>query len=124
MTTHTTLHLTVGATALTATLADNTSAQALAQLVADGPVTIAMRDYEAMEKVGPLPTSLPTNDERITTQAGDLILYQGDKLVIYYAPNTWSFTRLGRIDDVTAEELTRILGDGDTEVTLSLGTDQ
>lgn len=120
MTNHATLHLAVGETTLTGTLADNSSAKALVDLLTDGPITIQMRDYEGMEKVGPLPTTLPTNDSRITTQAGDLILYQGDKLVIYYAPNTWSFTRLGKIDDLTAPELKQILGDGDAHVTLSL----
>ena len=120
MTNHATLHLTVGQTILTGTVADNSSAQALVDLLADGPITIQMRDYEGMEKVGPLPTTLPTNDLPITTQAGDLILYQGDKLVIYYAPNTWTFTRLGKIDDVTAPELKQILGDGDIDITLSL----
>ena len=73
-----------------------------------------------MEKVGALGRSFPRNDEQITTQAGDIILYQGNALVIYYAPNSWNFTRLGKIDDVTAEELKSILGDGNVTVTLSL----
>ncbi len=120
MTTQPTLNIAIGETTLTGTLADNSSAQALVDLLANGPVTIQMRDYERMEKVSPLPTSLPTNDSQTTTQAGDLILYQGDQLVIYYAPNTWSFTRLGKIDDVTAPELKQILGDGDIDITLSL----
>lgn len=73
-----------------------------------------------MEKVGSLGQDLPTNDEQITTEAGDLILYQGNSFVIYYAPNSWNFTRLGKINDVTAEELQEILGEGDVTVTLSL----
>ena len=77
--------------------------------------------YGNMEKVGPLGTSLPTNDEQITTQAGDIILYQGNNLVIYYAPNSYHFTRLGRINNVTAQGLRDILGDGSVSVTLSLG---
>ena len=60
------------------------------------------------------------NDEQITTEAGDLILYQGNSFVIYYAPNSWNFTRLGKINDVSEEELREILGDGDVTVTLSL----
>lgn len=79
-----------------------------------------MSDYGSMEKVGPLGQSLPTNNERITTRAGDLILYQGNQFVIYYAPNSWNFTRLGRINDVSAAELRNILGSGDVSVTLSL----
>lgn len=114
------LNITVNGTTLTAALEDNSSARALAALLADGPRTIEMSDYGSMEKVGPLGQSLPTNNERITTRAGDLILYQGNQFVIYYAPNSWNFTRLGRINDVSAAELRNILGSGDVSVTLSL----
>ena len=77
-------------------------------------------DYARMEKVGMLPFRLPANDQPITTQAGDLILYLGSSFVIYYAPNSWRFTRLGRIEGLTAQELKKILGRGDVTVTLSL----
>lgn len=117
------LTLTVDDTVLTATLADNSSVDALIDLLADGPITVDMRDYGAMEKVGPLGTDLPRNDERIAAEPGDLILYQGNALVIYYAPNSWSFTRLGAIEGVTAQELKDALGPGDVAVTLSLGGD-
>ena len=80
-----------------------------------------MRDYANMEKVGPLGKSLPSNNEQITTQAGDLMLYQGDQFVIYYAPNSWNLTRLGRIHDAGVSELRELLGGGDVRVTLSLG---
>ena len=63
---------------------------------------------------------LPRNDEQIVTEAGDIILCQGSALVIYYAPNSWNFTRLGKIDNLTVEELREILGDGNVTVTLSL----
>lgn len=96
------------------------SARPLAELLAERPLTIDMSDYAGMEKVGPLGTALPENDQEIATQAGDLILYQGDRFVIYYAPNTWNLTRLGRIDGVSAEELRELLGGGDVSVTLSL----
>lgn len=105
---------------LTATLADNSSAKALNSLLADGPLTVEMSDYGSMEKVGSLGTSLPTNDEQITTEAGDIILYQGNLLVIYYAPNSWNFTRLGKINGINAADLKEILGDGEVTVVLSL----
>jgi hypothetical protein len=105
---------------LTATLAQNSSGEAFKNLLEDGPMTISMRDYGDMEKVGDIGTSLPTNDEQITTEAGDLILYMGSAFVIYYEPNSWTFTRLGKIDNITAQELKNILGDGSVEVTLSL----
>ena len=88
---------------LVATLADNSSVDALRDLLADGPVTIDM------------------NDEQISTDYGDLILYLGKRFVIYYDKNSWDFTRLGHIDDITQDELKSILGEGDVTATLSLG---
>jgi flavodoxin len=115
-----TLYLHIGNEVLTATLSENTSTEALKELLASGNVTINMRDYGGFEKVGSLGTNLPTNDVRITSEPGDLILYQGNQLVIFYAPNSWSYTRLGKINDVTQNELINILGSGNVTVTLSL----
>lgn len=115
-----TIHINANGKTLTAVLAENSSASALLEMLQEGPVTVHMRDYAGMEKVGSLGKRLPSNNEPITTSAGDLILYQGDQLVIYYAPNHWNFTRLGRIQDITADELCDILGAGDVEVTLAL----
>lgn len=116
--------LTINGQELTATLADNSSAQALKEILSDEPLTITMRDYGSMEKVGGIGTDLPTNDEQITTEPGDLILYMGNAFVIYYAPNSWNFTRLGKINDITAEELKDILGEGDVQVMLSLSEEE
>lgn len=79
-----------------------------------------MHDYGSFEKVGPLPTSLPENNEQITTEPGDIILYQGNSITVYYDENTWNFTRLGKVQDVTEQELREILGAGDVEITFSL----
>lgn len=114
-----TMNITIGSTILTAELANNSSARALKEMLSDGPVTIDMKDYSNFEKVGDLGKSLPTNNTQVTTEAGDLILYQGHLFVIYYAPNSWNFTRLGKIQNVTASQLKRILGSGDVTVTLS-----
>ena len=100
--------------------ADNSSAAAFAALLKQGDVTVSMHDYGSFEKVGPLGTSLPTNDEPITTEPGDVILYQGNQITIYYAQNTWTFTRLGKVQGLTAAELQEALGDGDPTVTFSL----
>ncbi|GAB6392144.1 MAG: cyclophilin-like fold protein [Treponematales bacterium] len=72
----------------TAALVKNSSTAALRTLLKVGPVTLHMHDYGNFEKVGDLGKSLPANDERITTEPGDLILYQGNLFVLYYAPNT------------------------------------
>ncbi|WP_303825449.1 flavodoxin [Ruminococcus flavefaciens] len=114
------LLISVGDKQLTATLADNSSVQALVDLLQKGDITIDMSDYSNFEKVGELPESLPKNDEQIDTDYGDLILYQGNKFVIYYDKNSWNFTKLGHIDNITQGELKAILGEGDVTVTLSL----
>lgn len=71
-----------------------------------------MKDYAYMEKFGNFGVQLPTNDERITTEAGDVILSEGNLLVLYYAPNTWNFTRLGRARNLSEAELRAVLGKG------------
>ncbi len=114
------MNINVHGTTLKAELTENSSAKALVELLKKGDITVDMSDYGNFEKVGELGASLPKNDEQITTSAGDIILYQGDKITIYYATNSWSFTRLGKIKDVTAEELKKVLGEGDVTVTLSL----
>ena len=102
-----------GSHKLSATLADNSSAAAFYELLRRGPVAIKMRDYGSFEKVGPLGTTLPRNDTQITTTAGDIILYQGNQITIYYNTNSWNFTRLGKVDGMTQAELKKILGKGD-----------
>lgn len=114
------MKITVGNTIFTATLENNSSVEALKEILMEGPLTINMSDYGNMEKVGPIGTSLPENNEQITTGAGDIILYQGNSLVIYYDTNSWNFTRLGKINDVTQEELKEALGNGDITATLTL----
>ena len=115
-----TIKIEVNGTTLTATLKDNVSTRALVNLLKGGPLTINMNDYAGMEKVGPIGTTLPQCNERLTTQPGDLILYLGQYFVIYYAPNTYSLTPLGKIDNTSGDELIRILGNGDVTVTISL----
>ncbi len=114
------MNIQVGEHLLRASLEKNSSTNELLNLLAQGPVTINMRDYSNMEKVGSLPQSLPRNDEPITTTAGDLILYQGNAFVIYYDTNTWDLTRLGRIENITQQELKDILGEKNVTVILSL----
>lgn len=113
------IKITAGDTSFTATLADNSSADALWEYLAGGDVCIDMDDYAGMEKVGPLGTTLPRNDQPIHTGPGDLILYQGNQFVIYYGTNSWSLTRLGKIENVSGEELLAAFGRGSITVTLS-----
>lgn len=115
-----TLYIKIGENILEAELAENSSAAALTELLKDKDITIEMHDYGDFEKVGEIGTNLPVNDERITTAAGDLILYQGNKFVIYYDTNSWNFTRLGKIKNISATELKNILGENNVTVTLTL----
>lgn len=108
----------VGGKHFTATLEDNKAAETLAEMMQEDPVTIQMSDYGGFEKVGDLGTELPTSNRQTTTQAGDIVLYQGNQIVIFYGSNSWSYTRLGRIDDLTGWETA--LGDGDATVTFAL----
>ena len=108
----------VGGSTFTATLEENTAVDALVEMMEQEPVTIQMSDYSGFEKVGPLGTSLPTSHQQTTTQAGDIVLYQGNQIVMFYGSNSWSYTRLGHIDDLTGWE--EALGSGDVTVTFSL----
>ncbi|MEA5040898.1 MAG: cyclophilin-like fold protein [Clostridiaceae bacterium] len=99
---------------------DNSSAEAFAELLVQGDVTVEMHDYGGFEKVGDLGTTLPANDENITTQPGDVILYQGSSVTIYYDTNKWSFTKLGVVRGLSQEELKAVLGDGNIVVVFSL----
>ena len=110
----------VGESVFTATLAENSSVDALRELIADGPLTLNMSDYANMEKGADLGVALPQNNEQMNTQAGDIILYQGRTFVIYYDTNSWSLTPIGKIDNADAEELREVLGTGDVTVTLFL----
>ena len=112
------LKITVGDNELLATFEDNSSAREFQELLAQGPLTIEMEDYGGFEKVGPLGATLTRNDQQITTEPGDVILYQGSQITIYYGVNSWNFTRLARIDDPAG--LKEKLGDGTVQVTFSL----
>ena len=112
------MNVTVNNVSFTATLENNQAAQALVDMMRNGPLTLAMQDYTGFEKVGPLGASLPASDVQTTTQSGDIVLYNGNQIVIFYGSNSWSYTRLGHIDDLTG--WADALGSGDVSVTLSL----
>ena len=114
------LKIHVNNTTFTATLEENSSAKAFAEFLAQGDMTLDMHDYGSFEKVADLPRSFPRNDKQIDTDAGDIILYQGNSITIYYDKNSWNFTRLARIDNVNKKRLQQILGKGNVKATLSI----
>lgn len=114
--------LSAGNKSMTATLTANSATETLTAMLSEAPVTIMMEDYGGFEKVGELPRALPTSNSQITTVPGDIMLYQGNNIVIFYASNSWSYTRLGKIDGATATNLQEFLGNGDVSLTLSLSS--
>ena len=114
------LKIHVNDTTFTATLEENSSAEAFAEFLTQGDMTLDMRDYGSFEKVADLPRSFPRNDKQIDTDAGDIILYQGNSITIYYDKNSWNFTRLARIDNVNKKRLQQILGKGNVKATFSV----
>ena len=110
------MKLYINETEIPVTWEDNASVEALRKLAAES-VTVPMSMYGGFEQVGSLGQRLPRNDRQTTTRAGDIVLYSGDQIVVFYGSNTWAYTRLGRMD-LAADELVELLGHGD--VTLML----
>ncbi|MBR0281509.1 MAG: hypothetical protein IJQ81_07950 [Oscillibacter sp.] len=112
--------LTVAGRVLTVEWADNSTLDALRELLKKCDVTLNMSDYAGFEKGAPLPETLPQNNEPMNTDAGDIILYQGRQFVIYYDKNSWSLTPLGKITGMTKAELQALLGAENVTARLSL----
>ena len=108
----------VGDTIFSATLEENAAVSALVEMMRESPVVLQMCDFSGFEKVGPLGNSIAADNSQTTTHAGDIVLYNGNQIVIFYGSNSWSYTRLGHIDDLTGWE--EALGNGDVTVTFSL----
>ena len=98
----------------------NESVAALNELVKDKPFTIQMSMYGGFEQVGSIGQSIPRNDKQMTTSAGDIVLYSGNQLVVFYGSNSWAYTKLGHIENTSAEEMKKRLGSGDVNVTISI----
>ena len=116
------LHLTIGGVTKSATLVSNSSTEALVAQLQKGDINYEAHDYGDFEKVGPLGYTFPENNTQITTEPGDLILYQGSNLCIYYDTNSWNFTHIGKLDNMTQADIKAWVkaGEGNVNVTLSL----
>lgn len=99
---------------------NNESVAALRQLASEGPLELTLSAYGGFEQVGPIGRALPRNDRQITTQAGDIMLYAGNQIVLFYGANSWRYTRLGRFAGLTQRELATLLGGDTVTLTLSL----
>ncbi len=114
------MEIKIGEYTFTADLEDNEAARELVSILQNGPLTISMTDYSGFEKVGSLGQSLTASDSPTTTEAGDIVLYNGNNIVMFYGSNSWSYTRLGRINDLT--DWRTALGRGSIVAVLSLPT--
>ena len=119
------MQMMIGETPVTVAWEDNASVEALKAL-AEGPfpaaegLTIDMSMYGGFEQVGSIGQSLPRDDQQTTTASGDIVLYSGNQLVVFYGSNSWAYTRLGHITDQTPEQMKALLGNGDVTITLSV----
>ncbi len=112
------MNVQIGDAVFIATLEDNTAAREFAAMMKEAPVTIKMSDYSGFEKVGSLGRSLTANNSQMTTVPGDIVLYNGNQIVMFYGSNSWSYTKLGHIDDLTGWEAA--LGSGDITAVFSV----
>ena len=108
----------VNGTEFKATLENNSAAETLVSMIESNPLELDLRDYGGFEKVGSLGFSLPSINRQITTRSGDIVLYQGNQIVMFYGSNSWSYTKLGHIDDLRGWE--DALGRGNVTVILSV----
>ena len=114
------LQMRIGETTVSVDWEENESVEALKALCREEPLTISLSMYGGFEQVGPLGQSLPRNDVQTTTSAGDIVLYSGNQIVVFYGSNSWAYTRLGRITDRNAAEMAALLGNGNVTITISL----
>ena len=101
-------------------LENNSAAEELVKTLQKENVTVNAKEYGGFEKVGDLGFSLPANDENINTEPGDIVLYQSNQLSLFYASHSWSYTKLGKIENVSSTHLKEVLGSGDVSLTFSL----
>ena len=101
-------------------LEDNEATKSLIERLKNGDISVNANEYGGFEKVGNLGFSLPRNDKSITTSAGDIVLYQGNQISLFYNSNSWSYTKLGRVQNISSRELKDILGSGNVTLVISL----
>ncbi len=100
---------------------DNQAVEALRDMAKDGDIIIQMSMYGGFEQVGSIGQSLPRDDKQTTTSSGDIVLYSGNQMVVFYGSNSWSYTRLGHISDKDEAEMADLLSNGDVTITISMG---
>ena len=114
-----TMIMKIGDTKVNVEWEDNQAVEALRDMAKDGDITIQMSMYGGFEQVGSIGQSLPRDDKQTTTSSGDIVLYSGNQMVVFYGSNSWSYTRLGHISDKDEAEMADLLSNGDVTITIS-----
>ena len=114
------LKLLINETQISVLWEDNDSVKALYEYANNNTLTIDMRMYGGFEQVGSLGINLPTDDKNITTKAGDIVLYNGNQIVVFYGSNTWSYTKLGQVENASVDYMKQLLDNGDVTVSLKV----
>ena len=115
-----TVYIKVNNNVLNVELEKNSAAIELKERLKNGDIVVNTHEYGGFEKVGNLGFSLPREDTNISTSAGDIVLYQGNQISLFYNSNSWSYTKLGKIQNVSSNELKDILGNGDVTIIFTL----
>ena len=115
-----TVYIKINNNVLNIELEDNSATIELKERLKNGDIVVNAHEYGGFEKVGDLGFSLTREDTNITTSAGDIVLYQGNQISLFYNSNSWSYTKLGKILNVSSSELKNILGNGDVTITFTL----
>jgi len=98
---------------------NNESVKALAELASESPLVIDTSMYGGFEQVGSIGTTLPSSDVNTTTKPGDIVLYTGSNIVVFYGSNSWDYTMLGHIENKSTDELKSLLGGNNVTITLT-----
>lgn len=116
------LYITIDGVTQSATLVDNAATRELMTRLRVAPITVTLNSSGGFEIWGALGFALPTSNEQVDAQPGDMVLYNGSNICLFYGSNSWSYTRLGHIDDLNTSELRTFLkaGESNIGVTLSL----
>ena len=115
-----TMKMTIGDTEVNVSWENNDSVRALMDLCREKPLAVEMSMYGGFEQVGSLGRRLPSNDTYTTTASGDIVLYSGNQIVVFYGSNSWDYTRLGRITDRDQAGMRDLLSGGDVTITISM----
>lgn len=117
---YTTMYITIAGQTQSVTLANNSASRELVTRLHNGAVKVTLNSSGGFEIWGPLGFSLPTSNQQITAQPGEIVLYNGSNICLFFGENSWNYTRLGKIDGLSEKELRAFLKAGESNITVTL----